>query len=152
MLLTFLTNFQQQQQYPKPTYTRGSAYRPPSTSHYPAATTSHYPPAATPNYSATTSNYPATPYTSVPNYAPPATQYTNAGAVPAVHYPPPVRSTLGYQPRPAYSAAPAYSAGSAPPHRFVVSHKPAPNLTQIALTPTDNPAGNLRPGKHVQRI
>ena len=123
---------QPQQQYPKPTHTRGgyshttsgsSHYITPTASHYTSAT-SHYTPAATH-------------YTTQTQYAPPAT-----------HYPAP-QSNSGYQPRPAYTPV------AAAPARFVVSHKPAPNLTQIPLTPSDSsqgPAANIRPVPAVRGV
>jgi hypothetical protein len=122
---------QQQQHYPKPTHARGGySHATTSSSHYSAPTASHYT-SATSHYTPS-----ATHYTTPTQYAPPATHY-------------PAQSNNGYQPRPAYTPA------AAAPTRFVVSHKPAPNLTQIPLTPSDSsqgPAANIRPVPAVRGV
>ena len=69
--------------------------------------------------------------------APPPNSYTHSSYPTAMHYPSSSAShyASGMQPM-----AQSYSAP-----RFVVSHKPAPNLTQIQLTPSDPSAGSIKP-------
>ena len=82
------------------------------------------------------SNYSVTSY----NFPPPS---THAGTGTSVHYPAPCHST--WRNPPCFDSAPTNRFVTS--HKFVVSHKPAPNLTQIALTPSDNSAENITPGK-----
>lgn len=63
------------------------------------------------------------------------------------HYP---ASASHYAPTSHFTASSTYAATSAPPSRFVVSHKPAPNLTQIPLTPS--PAETSSPIRTVQAV
>lgn len=70
-----------------------------------------------------------------------ASQYTQS------HYTPASQASSAYPPRSNYQTP-----APAPVPRFVVSHKPAPNLTQIPLTPSDGPPSNIRPVPAVRGV